>query len=349
MRTVWPLSVFSRGRSLYGLRSLAALILVLGAFPGASGAARGGERDWPPPPGRLLDVAGHRMHIHCLGEGGPTVVFDSGLGGMSLEWREVQRLLAPRLRVCAYDRSGYGWSEPSAGDRLSSQLAGELQVLLEAAQLAPPYVLVGHSFGGYNVRYFAAAYPERTAGLVLVDASHPEQAERIPQVGVPQTGRRLVHRQEASILRMVRMFQSPYLREQLRHYPQEIRDQVWSLVTSGTAIAAQRLELRSFNRSAHEVSALSLPPGLPLAVVSRGRRVWAETPLGDARETVWDEMQRELAALSGDSRRWIAEQSGHMVHLEQPGKVAEAVVWVAGRACARLRQSLRQADCQRLL
>jgi len=346
MRTAWSLSVFSRGWSLYGPRSLAALILVLGAFPGASGAESDGEGDWPRPPGRLLDIGGHRMHIHCLGEGGPTVVFDSGLGGMSLEWREVQRLLAPRFRVCAYDRSGHGWSDPGAGERLSSQLAGELRALLEAARLAPPYVLVGHSFGGYNVRYFAAAYPERTAGLVLVDASHPEQAERIPRVGVPQTVNRLVYRQEASILRMVRMSQSP-LKGHLRHYPREMREQVWSLVTSGKAIAAQRLESRGFNRSAREVSAIALPPGLPLAVVSRGRRVWAETPLGDAREAVWDEMQRELADLSGDSRRWIAERSGHMVHLEQPGKVAEAVLWVAGRACARLRRS-DWSDCQRL-
>ena len=89
---------------------------------------------------------------------------------------EVARL----TRVCAYDRAGVGWSDPSPGPRTSRVFAEELHTLLHNAGVAPPFVLVGHSMGGLDVRMYASLYRAEVAGLVLVDASHPDQPRRLP-------------------------------------------------------------------------------------------------------------------------------------------------------------------------
>ena len=127
--------------------------------------ADGIDRMLDPNPGQMVDIGGRRLHINCQGKNAPVIILDSGIGGFSLEWVTVQRILAGKVRICAYDRAGYAWSEPGPPPRTSSQLVWELHTLLHKAGLAPPYLLAGHSFGGYNVMYFAKRYPEETAGL----------------------------------------------------------------------------------------------------------------------------------------------------------------------------------------
>ena len=137
-----------------------------------------------PPPGRMLDVGGHRLHILIAGEqrtpGQPTVVFDSGLGATSTSWRLVAPEIAKFARVVTYDRAGLGWSEESTAPRTAQRNVGELRALLKGmdvagASVAPPYLLVGHSYGAYDCRLFAAQFPDEVAGLVLVDGIHPRE------------------------------------------------------------------------------------------------------------------------------------------------------------------------------
>jgi pimeloyl-ACP methyl ester carboxylesterase len=160
------------------LIGLAALILAL-AFVGTIYqiiATRLSERKYPPP-GRLVDVGSYRLHIHCSGPmdaSGPTVVMDAGIGECSLGWRLVQPEIAKFARVCTYDRAGLGWSDPAPTARTSQQIVNDLHSLLANAGITPPYVMVGHSFGGLNVRLYASQFPEEVAGLVLVDACHED-------------------------------------------------------------------------------------------------------------------------------------------------------------------------------
>ena len=115
-----------------------------------------------------------------LHSGGPTVVLEAGMGSFSPNWYWVQEELAPTVRSVAYDRAGLGWSRRSRRPRDAQTIATELRDALREAAIEPPYVLAGHSFGGLPVRAFADLYPELTAGLVLVDASHPDQWVRWP-------------------------------------------------------------------------------------------------------------------------------------------------------------------------
>src|SRR5687768_15970578 len=154
-----------------GLGVLVALSLSL-ALIGAiyETLAASGDAKAYPPPGRLVDVGGYRLHIQCVGTGSPTVVLDAGLGGMSLVWDLVQTEIGNTTQVCAYDRAGLGWSDPGPQPRTPGQIARELHTLLTNAGIPGPYVLVGHSVGGKNVRMFALQYPDQVAGMVLVDA-----------------------------------------------------------------------------------------------------------------------------------------------------------------------------------
>jgi pimeloyl-ACP methyl ester carboxylesterase len=127
-----------------------------------------------PPPGQLIDVGGFRLHLHCAGEGSPTVVLDAALGGSSVSWSWIQPEIAKATRVCAYDRGGFGWSDAAPMPRTASRMAGELRALLERSGAPPPFVLVGHSFGGLVLRVFAKRYRNEIGGIVFVDPAHPE-------------------------------------------------------------------------------------------------------------------------------------------------------------------------------
>ena len=127
-----------------------------------------------PAPGEMVVVDGRRMHLLCQGQGSPAVILESGMPGTSLGWASVIEDIASFARVCAYDRAGYGWSEAGPEPRTISNIARELRGLLRTAKVGPPYVLVGHSFGGLIVQVYASRFPDEVAGMVLVDSAHPE-------------------------------------------------------------------------------------------------------------------------------------------------------------------------------
>jgi pimeloyl-ACP methyl ester carboxylesterase len=127
------------------------------------------------PPGRLVDIGTHRLHLHCAGEGAPTVIFDAALGASSLSWSLVHPQVARVTRACTYDRAGFGWSEAGPLPRTAGRIADELHQLLQRGAVPGPYVLVGHSYGGLVIRLFASRHPEEVAGLVLIEPAIPEE------------------------------------------------------------------------------------------------------------------------------------------------------------------------------
>src|SRR5215217_4570091 len=133
-----------------------------------------------PMPGQLVDVGGHRMHLHCTGTGSPTVVLEPGQGGASSDSGWVASAVARDSTVCVYDRAGRGWSDGDDGPQDAAQIAADLHTLLERAQVPGPYVLAGHSFGGLYVQTFAANYPDQVAGLVLLDSTAPKPGPALP-------------------------------------------------------------------------------------------------------------------------------------------------------------------------
>jgi pimeloyl-ACP methyl ester carboxylesterase len=166
-----------------------ALWLVIGIFTlAALGAvyqmiATAIDRRALPPSGERIDVGGYSLHLTCMGEntdGRPTVILESGLGATSSSWGWIQPEIAKTTRVCAYDRAGMGWSDPSPAPRDAQTIASELHTLLQKAQIPGPYVLAGWSYGGMYVRQYADQYPDDVAGLVLIDSSSPEQCTSTP-------------------------------------------------------------------------------------------------------------------------------------------------------------------------
>jgi pimeloyl-ACP methyl ester carboxylesterase len=150
-----------------------ALVAGLGALYQIFGTRR--DARLYPPPGRMVDLGSHRLHVLESGSGPRTIVMEAGLMSTVLSWSELQQQLAKSYRVVCYDRAGLGWSELGPMPRTADQIVDELRAMLQRAAISPPYILVGHSFGGLTMPLFAARYPEETAGMVLVDPVAPAE------------------------------------------------------------------------------------------------------------------------------------------------------------------------------
>ncbi len=136
---------------------------------------------------RLVEVeSGRRLNLYCLGNGSPTVVFDSGVTGETVGWALVQPAIAAHTRACSYDRAGTGFSDPGTRTGTSANIVDDLHRLLVAAAIRPPYILVGHSYGGMNVRLYKDHFPSEVVGMVLVDPVHEDWLERVWKLDVLQ-------------------------------------------------------------------------------------------------------------------------------------------------------------------
>ena len=295
------------------------LLLVLLAGPAAAYTLNAASIDYRHPPGQRVDIGGYSLHIYCQGKGSPTVVFDSGIGGFSLEWVNIQAALAGYTRVCIYDRAGYGWSDRSPYPRTTYVIVQELHRLLRAAHVPAPYLLVGHSFGGYNIRYFASEFPKEVAGMVLIDSSHPQQFAAFPKPPVHKHKTRPLPRRSyrVHVLRPVYP----------QAYPVAIRQLAYMLMVRRRSAEVQLQELNHFEESAKQVLEEGNHfPDIPLIVLSRGKRVWPENNYGDAMERVWMYLQHDLLSLSSRSEQYIAKHSGHAIHLDQPRLVIRTIM-----------------------
>lgn len=267
------------------------------------------------PPGRLVNIGTHRLHLYCIGNGSPSVIMDAGLGGSALEWLAVQRRLAPQTRACIYDRAGYGWSDPSYVPRTSLQNARELRALLARGGVKPPFVLAGHSYGGYDAQLFASFFPKLVAGLVLVDSSHPGQVDRFEAEPI---GVSTAPRPGASVL-----ITQPSVPANI---PPKLTQTVTELMSSRKTLSAIMDELRHFRISAMQVLDAPRWPDVPVVVLTRGDRVWPKDRRGDLMEALWMQLQTELATRNPHSLHIVIRNSGHHIHLDRPTLVARAIL-----------------------
>ena len=262
---------------------------------------------------QLADVGGHRLYIHCLGQGRPAVVMDAGLGGSSRDWRKVQEGLAPLTQVCVYDRAGYQRSDPGRPPRTSGRIALELRTLLARVGIPPPYVLAGHSFGGFNMRLFASLYPEDTAGLVLVDAPHEGQ--------VDDFFRNHIIRQVDPNGFLKDLWRSDLL-SPLAANLEPFAAMLGMNAKTFRAIAG---EAGAFQESAEELESTALPPDLPLTVIMHGQRVLPHGPVGDDMEKSWMKYQRDLVSRYKNAKLILAKESAHNIPLDAPEIVIKAL------------------------
>ncbi len=327
------------------------LLLASGAVYQAVGTAR--DRRRFPPPGRLVRVNNRLMHIHVIGEGTPTVVFESGMGASCLSWTHVQPEVAQFSRAASYDRAGHGWSDPAHAPRTAEQIAQELHTLLSAAGVPGPYVLVGHSFGGHVTRAFAHLYREDVVGMVLVDSIHPAEWENPTpaQLGVIRVGLRYA-RIAAWLARL------GVVRFCLARVAQGSPRIAWAAANAfGTSVATtvQRIagEIRklpapmlpvvrgfwsqpkNFVGLGQHVAALPVSAAQAAAVNSLG-----DLPLvvlsGDHHLAPYADWQRDLAQLSSRGVQIVAGDSGHWIHLDRPELVASAIREVVAAARSTL-------------
>jgi pimeloyl-ACP methyl ester carboxylesterase len=167
---------------------LALAILAVGPRRVLTGSTKKFERGWLILTGGLVDVGGHRLRIERLGKGSPIVVMEAGLAQPRNTWGHLPNDIASFTQVVVYDRAGLGDSDPGPVPRTGKQIIAELHMLLTNAGIKGPYVLVGHSFGGLSARLYAHQYPDDVVGMVLIDASHEDEYDRLAAL-LPQRER----------------------------------------------------------------------------------------------------------------------------------------------------------------
>lgn len=293
----------------------------------------------PPPPGRMVDLDGHRLHLLCSGAGRPTVVVENGLGDFSIDWALVQSQVARFARICTYDRAGYAWSEPGPEPRTFDQLNLELRQALRRAGERGPFVLVGHSFGGPVVRNFAQRYPRDVAGMVLVDAAFEHMrvgigGGRTIRLGDGATGKTppapRLKMERAKAGAQVNPPAAPAeLDPLLKALPVEYQQlHLWAQAQPQieAAEASQREWSEEYFARWLKTSQEGSLGKLPLLVLTRaeGRYPEGQDVPPAQMEAERREGQAKLAMLSRNSRQ-VMIPSGHNMNLEAPDRVAEAI------------------------
>jgi pimeloyl-ACP methyl ester carboxylesterase len=297
-----------------------------------------------PPPGQLVDVGGYRLHLHCQGTSGLPVVFDAALGASSLSWTYVVPEVAAFARACTFDRAGFGWSDAGPLPRTTARIVEELRAVLAATAVAPPYILVGHSFGGLTARLFLHCYPRDVAGLVLLDPAYPEDWVS------PSTAHALLLRRGARLCRYA------HTAARLR-----ITNLVAALAHGGALHSARLAAFVASRGALQRVDEEVMAPAakLPPDVRATAQRFWTEPKFFEALgsqiefigesagaipvdqqfgdlpvvvvsgQTNSDEgqlaRQARLAARSTRGRHVVAERSGHWIPLDRPDVVVAAI------------------------
>lgn len=255
--------------------------------------------------GRAIDIDGRRLVLTESGSGAPAVVLETGLGAESEEWYAVQSALAPLTHVCRYDRAARGASDPAPQPRSALDLVEDLRVLLQRADVAPPYVLVGHSLGGVLTRLFAHRYRQQVAALVLVDAMHEDQFDVFAPTFPPPRA------DEPVGLTEIREFWTRGWRD-------------WHSTREGIDLVTSCAQARAIDSLGD----------LPMHVLSAGTFLNSPLISEPARprlQGMWDELQVRLARLSTHSTRTMVANSGHFLQRDAPQQVAAAVASMVER------------------
>jgi pimeloyl-ACP methyl ester carboxylesterase len=282
-----------------------------------------------PESGRLVDVGGYRTMLNCTGAGSPTVMLEAGWSDLSVEWRTVQPEIAKFSRVCSYDRAGYGGSDPGPMPRTSHQIATELHALLRNAGEMPPYVLVGSSFGGYNVRVFNGLYPDEVAGIVLADATQEDQYELLPKAWNAISAAQLKHCERLAGYSLF-VVDLGIGRLMLRAQGAQGHDDYLILQTK--YLRARTSELRDIRISAEQARTADHISDKPLMVLTAAENTDTLLSSGlsehdfEEFQRVWvDDLQMRLARLSSRGRRIMVPGSGHDIPSDHPESIVSAV------------------------
>ena len=301
-----------------------------------------------PQRGRSVQAGAVKLNLDCSGHGSPTVILDSGMSVPAVGWMKVQPEAARFARVCSYDRAGYGWSEPGPPPRTSLQIARELKALLDAAGEKGPYVLVGHSFGGYNIRVYTGLYPNDVVGLVLVDASHEDEEERIGSV-LPAAVRKQEKEQEDWDEMLERLLTPIVIHLGIQrlsvaagwagmpgYLSKDLLQELLYLQQQSKHRNAVEAEDKASAQSVAQVRSAGNLGDRPLIVLTAGKPydpepLLTKTDLEKQRNMWIDVLQVEEAHLSTRGRQIIVPDSGHMIPFERPDAVISAIreVWSA--------------------
>jgi pimeloyl-ACP methyl ester carboxylesterase len=301
-------------------------------------AAEHHDRQRFPQAGRSVDVGRFSLNINCTGQDSPAVILDSGLGVPAIGWSLVQPDVAKFARVCSYDRAGYGWSSPGPSPRSTVEIAKELHTLLEKSGVPPPYVLVGHSLGGFNVRVFNGLYPGEVLGIVLVDASHEDQESRMPasfRAAIAKNDRQIQRMRPVMplLIRLGIARAALNADPSLHSLPADLREEIVYLQLQPRFVDAVAAELASFPKSARETRNSGNLGDKPLVVLTAGRvQAVPDVPTQDlaAFQEIWmKELQPSLARLSTRGRQVIVPDSDHLIPFERPRAIVSAIyeVW----------------------
>jgi pimeloyl-ACP methyl ester carboxylesterase len=339
------------GRIVLGLL----VLVVLAAFVGASYQALENRADARrfPQQGKSVSLGPEfdnlALSIDCRGQGIPTVILDTGLGVPAVGWNPVQTEVAKFTHVCSYDRAGYGWSGAGSRPRTSAEIVKELHALLAAANEKGPYILVGHSFGGYNVRVYNGQYSNDVAGMVLVDASHEDQNDRMPpamQAFMKKSTEQLKRQQMLAPL-LIRFGVARFSLRNQGEAPgvsKEFGQEMLYLQMQPKFIEAAAGEMGSFSESANEVRAAGNLGDKPLVVLTAGKSAdAAQLPAGfpkkefDDFHEVWvNELQVKESHLSTRGKRVMVPDSDHMIPFQRPDAIVAAIreVYAAANAAS---------------
>jgi pimeloyl-ACP methyl ester carboxylesterase len=284
------------------------------------------------PPGQMVDIGGFRLHAIVQGQGAPVVLLEPALGGFALQYTHIQAGVSAFTRVLAYDRAGQAWSDVSPHPRTPVNLAGELKTLLCKLDLQPPYILVGHSFGGLLTRFYAGFYPQDVAGVVLVDSSDVELYDSFPNidkmVGQAAVGVRL--QKIATRLGLGKSLAKLSLGSAARVLPQADLD---TFIAVASRPGHQEAMLAEFSQHRCYYGPQSEVPrslgDIPLIVITAGNSVTPQERMGslsgeqiNARHQQW---QKDLLRLSTRSEQLIIPAATHLSILIQPEYVAQVV------------------------
>lgn len=336
---------------LAGLPVLAAVLMPALAVtdPGAD------ARDMPYSQAqRMVDIDhGRRLNLYCVGQGSPTVVFDAGLGGNTASWDLVQPLIAQHTRACSYDRAGLGFSDPATRPGTSANIVDDLHRLLEAAGIKPPYILVGHSYGGMNVRLYADDYTAEIAGMVLVDPSSEDEDARESQIddqaekaksdefqakSLEGKHQCVAVAQDRRLVRGSAMYKQ-CMPEPVAHWSADMNTVMLRHSAEASNQRAVLSELENFDTaSADELRAARHSLGdMPLVVLTR----WPPPPGSDqtqerrdALNKLWSSLHDEIAAESARGVNRTVPGSGHFIEWDRPDVVVDSILEVLAEARA---------------
>jgi pimeloyl-ACP methyl ester carboxylesterase len=298
------------------------------------------ERRAFPPVGRLVDAGGYRLHLYCLGKGSPAVIFESGFGMSLNAWALVQPAVATLTRACSYDRPGYGWSDKPSDPRTGIRAAEDLHRALANAGIPEPYLLVGHSMGGGQARLFASRYPTEVAGLVIVASGHEDWRTRNPFA--PPEDESMDHLFQAiawlsptGLPRLFGMlfqpsFAADYVADLRTWLPERAYKSEITFLAQSKHAQAMADEIRAMRAIESELRRARDFGDIPLIVLSE------KWPLPERAETrdieaarIEDELQEEMSRFSRRGKH-VRIDSGHLIPLEKPAAVIDAVRMVLG-------------------